>query len=272
MDDPQSLAIHRRIGGTPLDGQHAVVTGATRGIGAAIADTLARLGAHLTLMGRNRKFLDERRAEIAAAHGRRVAVSELNVTDPGSVSAAFRAAAAQAPIDILVNNAGVAGSAPFHRLDLAHWNMMLATNLTGTYLCAGEVYPAMRERGYGRIVNVASTTGLRGYAYISAYSASKHGVVGLTRSLAMEAAKTGVTINAVCPGYTDTDIVRNSIDNIVAKTGRSPEAALKELVAGNPQGRLIQPYEVAEAVAWLVLPSSGSITGLAIPISGGEVT
>jgi NAD(P)-dependent dehydrogenase (short-subunit alcohol dehydrogenase family) len=268
MDQPAAIG---RIEGTPLIGQHAAITGAARGIGAAIADTLARLGADLTLMGRNRKLLDERRAELARVHGRRVEAAGLDVTDAGSVAAAFAAAAKHAPITILVNNAGIAGSAPFHRIGVDHWQTMIATNLTGTFLCTREAYPGMRERGYGRIINVASTTALRGYAYIAAYSASKHGVIGLTRSLAMEAAKTGVTVNAVCPGYTDTDIVRTSVDNIVAKTGRTPEAALEELIAGNPQGRLIEPWEVAETVAWLALPSSGSITGLAIPIAGGEV-
>jgi NAD(P)-dependent dehydrogenase (short-subunit alcohol dehydrogenase family) len=272
MNDSDAISAVGRIAGEPLAGQHAVITGGTRGIGAAAADTLARLGAQLTLMGRDRKLLAERQAAIASAYGRRVETAVLDVTDAASVAAAFDAAAKHGAITILVNNAGVAGSAPFHRIGVDHWQTMIATNLTGTFLCAREAYPGMRERGYGRIVNVASTTGLRGFAYIAAYSASKHGVIGLTRSLAVEAAKTGVTVNAVCPGYTETDIVRTAIDNIVAKTGRTPEDVLKELVAGNPQGRLVQPWEVAETIAWLALPSSGAITGLAVPIAGGEVT
>ena len=174
-------------------------------------------------------------------------------------------------IDILVNNAGQAESAPFSRTDIALWNRMLAVNLTGTYLCAREALPAMLKQDYGRLVSVASTAGLIGYAYVSAYCAAKHGVVGLMRALALEAAKTAVTVNAVCPGYTETDMVRNSVANIIAKTGKSEAEARSALTSHNPQGRLVQPDEVANAVIWLCLPGSEAITGQAISIAGGEV-
>ncbi len=256
------------IEGAGLAGRHAVVTGATRGIGWAITQALAGLGADLTLMGRNQESLAERRKSLG---GTTNAVA-CDVTDEASVEAAFAAAGeAGGAVSILINNAGTAGSAPFHRMTTAHWREMLDTNLTGAFLCARRVYPAMRDAGWGRIVTVASTAGLKGYGYVAAYAAAKHGVIGLTRSLALEAARTGVTVNAVCPGYTDTDIVRATVDNIVAKTGRTPADARAELAAHNPQGRLIEPREVAETVAWLCLPASASITGQSIAVAGGEV-
>ncbi len=256
------------IEGAQLAGRHAVVTGATRGIGWAIAETLAGLGADLTLMGRNEALLGERRQALGGATNALVC----DVTDEASVEAAFAAAVeAGGEVSILINNAGAAASAPFHRMETAHWRDMIETNLTGAFLCTRQVYPAMRAAGWGRIVTVASTSGLKGYGYIAAYAASKHGVIGMTRSLALEAAKTGVTVNAVCPGFTDTDIVREAVDNIVDKTGRTAEEARAELAHHNPQGRLIQPWEVAEAVAWLCLPASGSITGQSIAVAGGEV-
>ena len=257
------------IEGHQLAGLHAVVTGATRGIGWAIAETLAGLGARLTLMGRNQTLLAERADAIGGAGSAIVC----DVTDEASVEAAFAdAVEANGAVSILINNAGAAGSAPFHRMETAHWREMLDTNLTGAFLCTRQVYPAMRETGWGRIVTVASTSGLKGYGYIAAYAASKHGVIGMTRSLALEAAKTGVTVNAVCPGYTDTDIVQATVDNIVDKTGRTVDEARAELAHHNPQGRLVQPWEVAEAVAWLCLPASASITGQSIAVAGGEVT
>jgi NAD(P)-dependent dehydrogenase (short-subunit alcohol dehydrogenase family) len=255
-----------------LIGQHAIVTGAARGIGAAIAERLSRMGAELTLMGRDAAALEIRREEIASnqpgAHG----IVAVDVTDEASVRQAFDTAInKRGTPSILVNNAGVAGSAPFARATLDQWRRMIDVNLMGAVSCTQQVYPAMAERGYGRIVNVASTSGLKGYAYVTAYSASKHAVVGFTRSLALEAAKTGVTVNAVCPGFTDTDIVRETIANIVAKTGRTEEQARQELAATNPQGRLVLPQEVADAVAWLCLRSSGAITGQSIVVAGGEV-
>lgn len=260
------------IGGTPLAGQHAVVTGAGRGIGLAVAETLAKLGADITLMGRKQKDLETVSADLAKRFSVKTYAAVADVTDEAAVEAAFAAATdAIGTPSILVNNAGIAGSAPFHRMSADHWREMLGTNLTGTFLCTSRAYPAMRDAGYGRIVNVASTSGLKGYAYIAAYSASKHGVIGLTRSLALEAAKTGVTVNAVCPGYTETDIVDRTVKTIVGKTGRSVDDARAELAATNPQGRLVQPWEVAETVAWLCLPGSASITGQSIVVAGGEV-
>jgi NAD(P)-dependent dehydrogenase (short-subunit alcohol dehydrogenase family) len=261
-----------RIQGTPLAGQHALITGATRGIGAAIAETLGALGANLTLIGRDREMLDERAGTIAGASGVTVHVETADVSDASAIDHAFESAvAAIGPVSILVNNAGSGKSAPFHKMERELWDSMIAVNLTGTFICTQAALPAMLDAGNGRIINVASTAGLIGYGYVSAYCAAKHAVVGLTRSLALETAKKGVTVNAVCPGYTETDLVRDTIDNIVAKTGRSVEDATAELAASNPQGRLVQPWEVAQTVAWLALPASASITGQSIPIAGGEV-
>ena len=182
-----------------------------------------------------------------------------------------RAAGEFGPVSILVNNAGQAVSAPFVKTDLALWQRMLQSNLTGTFLCTQAVLPGMLAAGYGRIVNVASTAGLIGYQYVSAYCAAKHGVIGLTRSLALELAKKNITVNAVCPGYTDTEIVRAAVANISAKTGRNEDEARAELARSNPQGRLVQPQEVANAVLWLCLPGSEAVTGQAIAVAGGEV-
>lgn len=261
-----------KLQGTPLTGQHALITGATRGIGAAIAETLARLGADLTMIGRDRDSLDERAGHIAASCGVKVHVETADVSDADAIAKAFEsAAAANGPISILVNNAGSGKSAPFHKMERALWDSMIAVNLTGTFICTQAALPAMLDAGAGRIINIASTAGLIGYGYVSAYCAAKHAVVGLTKSLALETAQKGVTVNAVCPGYTETDLVRDTIDNIVEKTGRTVEDATAELAASNPQARLVQPWEVAETVAWLALPASASITGQSIPVAGGEV-
>ena len=250
-----------------LRDKHAVVTGGGTGIGAAIAAALAADGARVTLLGRRLEPLDAIAAALPEARG-----VGCDVTDPASIALAFdKAQVAQGLIDILVNNAGAAETAPFHKLDIQHWRRMMAVNLEGVFNCTRAVYDEMRGRGWGRIVNVASTAALKGYAYVSAYCAAKHGVLGLTRALALEAAQSGVTVNAVCPGYTDTDIVRDAVKNIAEKTGRSAEAATAELTRVNPQGRLIQPSEVADSVAWLCRPESASITGQAIVVAGGEV-
>jgi NAD(P)-dependent dehydrogenase (short-subunit alcohol dehydrogenase family) len=251
-----------------FEGRHALVTGAARGIGAAIARTLAAEGAHLTLLGRNRDALAALARELPGEHGFAVA----DVADEAQVRTAFEQARAErGPIAILVNNAGQAESAPFARTSLEVWQRMLAVNLTGTFLCTQAALPDMLAAGNGRIVNIASTAAQKGYAYVSAYVAAKHGVLGLTRSLALEVARKGITVNAVCPGYTETDILRESIANVVAKTGRSEEQARAEFAAGNPQQRIVQPQEVADAVRWLCGDDARSITGQAISVSGGEV-
>jgi NAD(P)-dependent dehydrogenase (short-subunit alcohol dehydrogenase family) len=249
----------------PLNGLHALVTGGGSGIGAATARRLSRAGARVTVLGRDRTKLDAVAGEVG------VAVAA-DVADAAAVAAAFAEARDRhGPIDILVNNAGAARSAPFKATTPELWAEMLGVNLTGAYLCAREVLPAMAERGFGRVVNVASTAGLKGYAYVSAYVAAKHGLVGLTRALAVEYAKTGVAVSAVCPGFTDTDLVARSVETIAAKTGRSPDAARAELAAANPQGRLITPDEVASAIAWLCLPENGAANGAILPVAGGEV-
>jgi NAD(P)-dependent dehydrogenase (short-subunit alcohol dehydrogenase family) len=250
----------------PLAGRHAVITGASRGIGAAAAEALARLGARVTLMGRDEDALRTVSGKIA---GSKVVVCD--VTETASVSRAFAEAREHGPIAILVNNAGIAASAPFLRTDDALIERIFAVNVMAAFRCARTVLPGMLAGGWGRIVNVASVAGLKGYRYISAYTASKHALVGMTRALASEVADKNITVNAVCPSYVDTEMTRQTIANIVAKTGRSETDALAELVRGNPQGRLIAPEEVAHAIAWLCAPGAESITGQAIPIAGGEI-
>jgi 3-hydroxybutyrate dehydrogenase len=245
---------------------HALVTGGGRGIGREIASVLAQAGATVTVLGRHRATLDEAVA-AGAAHFAAVA----NVADQAAVSAAIAEASRRQPIDILIANAGVAESAPFGKSDAALFKRMMDVNFMGVVHSIQAVLPSMRDRNYGRIVAVASTAGLKGYAYVSAYGAAKHAVVGLVRSLALELATTRVTVNAVCPGFTDTDLVAGSIDNIMKKTGRSHEQALAELAKHNPQGRLVSPKEVADAVLWLCGEGAGAITGQAIAVAGGEV-
>jgi len=255
----------------PFAERHAVVTGASRGIGSTIAAALAARGAQVSLLGRDAGNL----RTVAAAIGGpgRAAAIVADVTDSTSVSAAFETARQHfGPVHILVNNAGQAASAKFTDTDETLWNRIMAVNVNGTYLCTRQAVRDMLQIGYGRIVNIASIAGLRGGAYISAYVASKHAVVGLTRSLALELATKNITVNAVCPGYTDTDIVRNAIADIVRKTGRTEAEALESLVATNPQRRLITPAEVAHTVLWACGPGAESITGQSIVVAGGEVT
>jgi NAD(P)-dependent dehydrogenase (short-subunit alcohol dehydrogenase family) len=255
----------------PLAGRHAIVTGAGRGIGAAIARRLAADGARLTLLGRQLEPLQALAAELGEGGTRTLALA-CDVADAASVARAIgHATEAAGTAHVLVNNAGQATSAPLVRTSDELWQQMLAVNLTGTFLVTRAVLPGMLAAGWGRVVNVASTAGQRGYAYVSAYVAAKHGVIGLTRSLALEVAAKGVTVNAVCPGYTETDLLRASVGNVVAKTGRSEADARAEFARHNPQGRLVQPDEVAHAVAWLASEGAAAINGQSISVSGGEV-
>jgi NAD(P)-dependent dehydrogenase (short-subunit alcohol dehydrogenase family) len=251
-----------QLSGSP----HALVTGGGRGIGREIAAVLTRAGASVTIVGRNRAALDRAVSE-GVAHAAVVA----DVTDQTAVNAAIATAAARQPIDILIANAGAAESAPFGKSDAALFRRMIDINLMGVVYATQAVLPSMKARRRGRIVAIASTAGLKGYAYVSAYAAAKHAVVGLVRSLALEVASSGITVNAVCPGFTDTDLVATSVDNIMAKTGRSRDDAIAELAKHNPQGRLVTPAEVADSVLWLCGDGASAVTGQAIVVAGGEI-
>ena len=250
-----------------LAGTHAVVTGGGTGIGAAIARALAAEGAKLTLVGRRREPL-----ERVAAGDFDALVAPADVTDREQIEAVFAfARQAQGPITILVNNAGAAESAPFGKLTAEAWDRTMAVNLDALLHCCQAALPDLLDAEAGRIVTVASTAGLRGYPYSASYVAAKHGAVGLMRALATEFGRTSLTANAVCPGFTDTDMLAGSVEKIRSLTGRSDEDIRADLARYNPQGRLIGADEVANAVVWLCLPESRSITGQAIAVAGGEV-
>jgi 3-hydroxybutyrate dehydrogenase len=256
---------------TSLDGRLALVTGGGRGAGAAIAQALARAGAAVVVTARTAAEIDAVAERLRAA-GSRAWSWTCDVSSEASVAALTETVAAQAgPVDILVNNAGIARAAPLARITLDDWNTLLGVNATGTFLCTRAFLPAMAARGWGRVVNIASTAGLSGDRYIAAYAASKHAVVGFTRSVAAEVAAHGVTVNAVCPTYLDTPMTEASIDRVVEVTGRSRADALEALIGRTPQRRLISPDEVAATVRFLCSDDARGITGSAVALDGGEL-
>lgn len=256
----------------PLAGRHAIVTGGARGIGAAISARLAAGGMTLTLMGRDADALASHARDLMDEHSVEVQCVRCDVADEASVRSAFAEARARYPRPFaLINNAGQAGAASALETSRELWDRMLAVNLTGTMLCMQQVLAPMLAAGEGRIVNVASTAGLRGYAGVSAYVASKHGVIGLTRSVSSEVAARGITVNAVCPGYVeDTPMYRQAMEAIMAK-GKTEAEARHTMLRGKPLGRLVTAAEVASTVAWLVSPAASGITGQAIVVAGGEL-
>ncbi len=250
-----------------LAGKRAAVTGGGRGIGAAIARTLAEAGADVTILGRNISTLDQH-AESLRRDGLNIKVAPVDVSDESSVAQAF---AKLGPVDILVNNAGIAHVASFETTSAADWERVFRANVLGAVLCSQQVLPKMVERKSGRIVNIASTAGLKGYTRLSAYTASKHALIGLTRALALETATSGVTVNAVCPTYTETDMTAEGIKSISARLQTSAEEARKQLTKHIPQGEMAKPEQVAAAVLWLCSAEAASVTGIALPIAGGEI-
>ena len=246
--------------------RHALITGAGTGIGEAISRQLYREGHAVTLVGRRTEPL-ETLSQMLGEHS--FAVSG-DVTDRGGIESAFQAAEAQfGDIEILVNCAGMAPTAPFHRVDFADWQRTMDVNVNGVFHCTQLALKSMLENDWGRVVNIASVASLKGFPYVSGYCASKHAVLGMTRALALEVATQGITVNAVCPGYVDTDIVTTAIAGIVSKTGLTEADAMQHFTESNPQGRLVEVAEVASAVSWLCSEGAASVTGQAIAIDGG---
>lgn len=246
--------------------RHALVTGGGSGVGRSIALALAGAGIAVTICGRRAEALEAVSGENARIFGIAADVTD----EPSMLSLYQEAEAARGPFDIIVANAGAAESAPAHKVTLDDWQKTLDVNLTGAFLTVKPALSGMTKRKAGRLIFIASTAGLKGYGYVAPYVAAKHGVIGLMRALAAETAKSGVTVNAVCPGYVETDMLERSVENIVAKTGRSVEETRAALAAVNPQNRFVQPDEVAAAVLWLCSDAARSITGQAISVSGGE--
>jgi NAD(P)-dependent dehydrogenase (short-subunit alcohol dehydrogenase family) len=254
-----------------LEGKGALVTGGGRGIGAAVARELAAAGARLVLAARTHREVEAVAAELRSAGSQAWGLAA-DVTDEAAVARlAAEAGELVGEVDILINNAGAASSAPLPKITLEEWNRLLAVNATSVFLVTRALLPAMAERGWGRVVNVASVAGKVGAPYIAAYAAAKHAVVGFTRAVAVEVAARGVTVNAVCPGYVDTALTEQTVARIMEKTGRDREETLAALAARSPQGRIYQPEEVAHLVVALCDPRSGGINGQAIVLDGGAV-
>ena len=251
---------------TNLQGRHALVTGGGRGIGRAIAASLSQAGAAVTVLGRQEGPLKD---AVDAGHAKAYAIAD--VTDEKAVASALQEASARAPIDILVANAGSAVSMPFLKGSSQQFRDMFELNVMGVVHATRAVLGDMVKRGFGRIVVNSSVAGLKGYAYVTAYCMAKHAAVGFVRALAQETVKSGVTVNAVCPGYTDTDLVQSGITHVTEKTGRSQDAALADMLKDKPIGRLITPEEVAAAVLFLCSPGASAITGTTLTVAGGEI-
>lgn len=249
-----------------------MVTGASRGIGAAIAQRLAESGAKLSLLARSVEQLEALAKQLKADFQIDARAVTVDLTKAEAVSACFKNLVGKfGPVQVLINNAGAVESASFNRTDHKLWQQMLDVNLNSAYFCAREALPGMLAANWGRIVNISSTAGLKGYAYMSAYCAAKHALVGLTRALALECIKSGVTVNAICPGFTDTDLLHSAADKVAQKTGRSAGEIEKEYLQFVPQGRFVTPSEIASSVEWLCRREQASLSGQTIVIAGGEI-
>lgn len=244
--------------------KHAVITGGGTGIGAGIARAFDAEGIRTTLIGRTGSVLEGVCESLSSADYR-----VLDITDSNAVVGTFQEIDA---VDVLVNNAGIAPSMPFAKLDNVTWRDTFAVNVDGAFYCTQALLPGMLERKFGRVINIASTSAQKGFGYVASYCASKHALLGLTRALATEFARSPVTFNAVCPGFANTEMLEVSVKNIMEKTGRSEDEARKALYSNNPQQRLIEPEEIGATAVWLASELAGSVTGQAISVSGGETT